>query len=91
MVKPKNALYEDKIEHVLADGWPALLWVLAAREKRDIVAAAVVLIASGVALEYAQTFIPRRMFSLDDMLANVFGVFAGTALGMYAKSRRSWS
>ncbi|MBI4774033.1 MAG: VanZ family protein [Deltaproteobacteria bacterium] len=86
----ENALYEDKIEHVIAYGWLALLSAMAAKGKKSILAAVLGLIVLGMALEYAQTFIPRRMFSPDDMLANVFGVFVGVALGMYVKSRRSW-
>lgn len=85
-----NSLYEDKIAHAVAYCWLALLWTLAAKEKKSIFAAVLVLIVLGVVLEYAQTFIPRRMFSLDDILANCLGVFAGVALGIYVKSRRSW-
>ena len=83
----ENALYEDKIEHVIAYCWLALLWVLASREKKTVGVAAIMLVVLGVVLEYGQTFIPGRMCALDDMFANVFGVLIGVALGMYVKSR----
>jgi VanZ family protein len=48
-------------------------------------AAGAALVAYGVALEFAQEFVPGRSFELADMVANSAGVLSGTIAGLWLR------
>lgn len=78
---PVDFFQADKVCHFLAYLWLGGLPALAFRTRRAALSAAVAMIPLGLALDAAQAFVPGRMPSLGDALANGLGALAGAAAG----------
>ncbi|MFW5791565.1 MAG: VanZ family protein [Desulfohalobiaceae bacterium] len=70
----------DKVYHLFAYAWLALLPFAVFRVRRAALGAALAMLALGLALELLQSFIPGRYASGNDMLANALGVGLGIGL-----------
>jgi len=77
----------DKVYHCAAYAWLALLPVMGFADRRTALSAAFSMIILGLLLETGQYFIPGRMFSVPDILANMFGVILGIFLGRFIGKR----
>ncbi|HQP25973.1 MAG TPA: VanZ family protein [Smithellaceae bacterium] len=77
----------DKLYHCAAYSWLALLPVIGFADRRTALTAAFSMIILGLLLETGQYFIPGRMFSVPDILANTLGVILGILLGNYLRKR----
>jgi VanZ family protein len=77
----------DKLYHCAAYSWLALLPVIGFSDWRTALTAAFSMIILGLLLETGQYFIPGRMFSVPDILANTLGVILGILLGNYLRKR----
>lgn len=53
-------------------------------------AAGAVLVAYGIALEFAQEFVPGRSFEVADMVANSAGVLSGAMAGWWLRGALPW-
>ena len=71
----------DKLVHLFAYLWLALLPALIVKSKNRLLLLSFCLILLGCILEFGQMYVPGRMFSLVDMGANAAGVFLGFPLG----------
>jgi len=77
----------DKLYHCAAYGWLALLAVMGFADRRTALCVALSMILLGLLLEVGQYFIPGRMFSVLDILANMLGVILGIFLGRFIGKR----
>lgn len=77
----------DKLYHCAAYGWLALLPVIGFADHRTALCAAFFMIILGALLEAGQYFVPGRMFSVLDILANALGVILGVLLGRFIGKR----
>lgn len=77
----------DKLYHCAAYSWLALLPVIGFADRRTALTAAFSMIILGLLLETGQYFIPGRMFSVPDILANTLGVILGILLGRFIGKR----
>jgi VanZ family protein len=71
----------DKLVHLFAYLWLALLPALIVKSKKRLLLLLWGLILLGCLLEFGQMYVPGRMFSLADMGANTAGVFLGFSMG----------
>ncbi len=74
--------YEDKVYHAFAY-FVLMIWfaqIYHDRFRRNMIA--VVFVFMGVSLEYLQSFDPKRMSELGDMVANASGVALGFSLAL---------
>jgi len=78
----------DKLYHCAAYGWLALLPVIGFADRRTALYAALSAILLGILLEVGQYFVPGRMFSVPDILANMLGVILGIFLGRFIRKRQ---
>ncbi|MCF8128018.1 MAG: VanZ family protein [Deltaproteobacteria bacterium] len=78
----------DKVYHMLAYLWLAVLPFFAFPSPKAALAGTIGMIPLGAGLEIAQHYVPGRSFSLADMAANALGVFLGLWLARYAKRLR---
>jgi VanZ family protein len=78
----------DKVYHMLAYLWLAVLPFFAFPSPKAALAGTIGMIPLGAGLEIAQYYVPGRSFSLADMAANALGVFLGIWLARYAKRFR---
>jgi len=78
----------DKLYHCAAYGWLALLPVMGFADRRTALYAALSAILLGMLLEVGQYFVPGRMFSVPDILANMLGVILGIFLGRFIRKRQ---
>jgi VanZ family protein len=76
----------DKLQHLAAYALLALLAMLSYRPLRWALAAAVAMVALGIAIELVQYLLPWRLFEWLDILANTAGVALGMALGAAVRS-----
>lgn len=53
--------------------------------RQRVWAAGAALVAYGIALEFAQEFVPGRSFEVADMVANSAGVLSGTIAGFWLR------
>jgi VanZ family protein len=72
----------DKLLHFLAYAFLTLLAVLAANDRRAVLRSVLIMFALGIALDYAQRFIPSRAFELGDILADTLGLLCGAFCGV---------
>ena len=79
--------FADKLYHCAAYGWLALLPVIGFADHRTALCAAFFMIILGALLEAGQYFVPGRMFSVLDILANALGVILGVLLGRFIGKR----
>ncbi len=78
----------DKLQHLIAYLCLALAGGIAFPQRRSLIALGLGLIALGVGLEVAQGFVPGRLVSAADAIANT----AGVALGLIvARIAGSWA
>lgn len=77
----------DKLYHLAAYGWLAVLPMTGFAVRRTAVLAALSMIILGVLLETAQYYIPGRLFSFLDIISNTAGVFLGIILGNYLRKQ----
>jgi len=77
----------DKVYHIIAYAWLALLPMLRFRTRWGAVLAACSMVILGIILEIAQTQIPGRTFSFLDITANGLGVLAGAAFGGWVRPK----
>ncbi|MDD3249620.1 MAG: VanZ family protein [Smithellaceae bacterium] len=77
----------DKVYHCAAYSWLALLPVMGFADRRIALFAALSMILLGLLLEVGQYFIPGRMFSIPDILANMLGVALGIFSGRFIGKR----
>jgi len=77
----------DKLYHLAGYAWLAFLPCFAFARKRVGLAVSLSMILFGCALEYAQDYVPGRMASLGDMIANTAGVALGVGVGRILRYR----
>lgn len=77
----------DKMYHCAAYGWLAVLPMIGFAMRCFALTAALSMIILGVLLEIGQYYIPGRMFSLSDIIANSLGALLGVFLGNYIRRR----
>lgn len=77
---PEN-LPPDYLLHATGFGAPALLAAFAARSRRSVVGAAVVIAIVALASESAQAIVPGRTVSAHDLGANAVGIAIGSSIG----------
>lgn len=83
---PEKTGFTDKQSHFIAWGTAALVgFTLFPRAGWRIL---LLLLFWGVAIEYAQQFIPKRQFSGLDVLANTLGVLLGWGTAMLVRRLR---
>jgi VanZ family protein len=83
---PLPTPYADKMLHVLICTL-ILIWAFFTFKSRKSIAIVCGALASGgIGLEFIQSFIPGREVSLDDMAANLAGIFSGLLIGYLLKS-----
>jgi hypothetical protein len=76
----------DLAYHALAYLWLACLPFFIFQGGRRSLLCALLMIPLGIALEFGQTFVPGRNFSIFDIMANSFGAILGVMGGKYGRS-----
>lgn len=71
----------DKLVHLFAYLWLALLPALIVKSQNRLLLLSFGLILLGCILEFGQMYVPGRIVSLADMGANTAGVFLGFSMG----------
>jgi len=84
---PAHFRHSDKLLHYLAYSWLGFLPLFAFRRKAGTLAAIAAMLLLGAGMEGAQAYIPARQACGWDMAANTSGVFTGTALGIFLRTR----
>ncbi len=74
--------WSDKLYHFLAYFWLSVLPFFGFASAKKALAWALLMIPLGIGLEFAQGFVPGRLFSIWDMIANSLGASAGIFCGM---------
>ena len=77
--------YLDKIVHMFSYLWLAILLFIYLKNSKMNLLIVLFLIFMGIALEIFQSYIPGRIFSVPDIIANILGVLAGVLLGKKIK------
>ena len=85
---PFEFRWSDKLCHSLAYLWLSVLPFYGFTKAHRAVTAAFLMIPLGVGLEIIQAFVPERLFSLSDMIANSFGASIGIFYGRYLVGNR---
>jgi VanZ family protein len=75
----------DKLGHLLAYLWLALLPTLVVKSPKRMILLSLGMVFLGIILEIGQTHVPGRMFSLADMSANAAGAFLGFNMGKFCR------
>ena len=70
----------DKVAHLLAYLWLAALPFFAFLTPKSALVGASCMVPLGIGLEFAQSYVPGRCFSVADMTANCLGVILGIGL-----------
>lgn len=84
---PLEFRQSDKIAHFVAYFWLAALAFFAFEKPGGAVLGASCMAPLGLGLEFAQTMVPGRFFSLGDILANFAGVGLGICMAATVKKR----
>ena len=79
--------WSDKLYHFLAYFWLSVLPFFGFASAKKSLAWALLMILLGIGLEFAQAFVPGRLFSIWDMIANSLGASAGIFCGMSIRTR----
>ena len=87
MALPVDFRNADKLAHLCAYLWLALLPALIVKSPKEIFLLSMALVLLGISLEIGQIDVPGRTFSLADMCANAAGVFLGFSLGKRCRLR----
>ena len=77
----------DKLGHFLAYLWLGILPFFGFARLRVAFTGALLMILLGVGLEFVQSYVPGRNFSVADMAANCAGVVSGIFLAKQIKKR----
>ncbi|UCF83693.1 MAG: VanZ family protein [Desulfobacteraceae bacterium] len=85
---PFDFRWSDKLCHSLAYLWLSVLPFYGFTKAQRALKAAFLMIPLGIGLEFAQVFVPERLFSLGDMIANSFGASIGIFYGRYLVGNR---
>ena len=80
---PFDFRWSDKLCHSLAYLWLSVLPFYGFTKDKKALTAAFLMIPLGIGLEFVQAFVPERLFSLGDMIANGFGASIGILYGRY--------
>ena len=76
----------DLAYHALAYLWLSFLPFFVFWDRKRGLVYALLMIPLGIALEFGQTFVPGRNFSVFDMIANSVGTILGVMCGKYGRS-----
>jgi VanZ family protein len=80
--------WSDKLYHFLAYFCLSVLPFFGLASAKKALAWALLMIPLGIGLEFAQDFVPGRLFSIWDMIANSLGASAGIFCGMSIRTGR---
>lgn len=83
MELPVDFWNADKLVHLCAYLWLALMPALIFKGPQKLVFSSITLVLLGISLEIGQMYVPGRMFSLADVGANTTGVFLGFSTGKW--------
>ena len=86
---PFDFRWSDKLCHSLAYLWLSVLPFYGFFKVQRALTAAFLIIPLGIGLEFVQAFVPGRLFSLGDMIANSLGAGIGIFYGRYL-FRKTW-
>jgi VanZ family protein len=78
---PISIRWGDKLFHTIAYLCLAVLPFFGFKSFITALVGALSMVLLGVAIEFAQNFVPGRCFSLPDMFANTIGVSLGILIG----------
>ncbi len=84
---PFNFNEIDKVYHFLIYLWLAAVPFLGFQSVKIALVGALLMLPFGIALEYAQVYVPGLVFDVADMIANGLGVALGMVLGRLLQSR----
>jgi glycopeptide antibiotics resistance protein len=79
--------WSDKLYHFLAYVWLSFLPFFGFADTKNALKWSLSMILLGIGLEFAQSFVPGRLFSLWDMIANSLGAITGILGGMNIRTR----
>ena len=77
-----------KVFHSLGYLWLAVIPFFGFERFKTALVGAFSMFLLGIGLEYVQNFVPGRLFSVADMIANSIGVILGISFGLYLKPKR---
>ena len=80
--------WSDKLYHFLAYFWLSFLPFFGFVSAKKALAWALLMILLGIGLEFVQGFLPGRLFSIWDMVANSVGAGTGILCGMSIRAGR---
>jgi VanZ family protein len=80
--------WSDKFYHFLAYFWLSVLPFFGFASAKKALVWSLFMILLGIGLEFAQGFVPGRLFSIWDMIANSLGTSAGIFCGMSIRKGR---
>jgi hypothetical protein len=83
---PIGFRWADVVYHFCAYLWLSFLPFIGFRSARGVWISALLMIPLGIGLEFGQHFVPARVFSIMDMVANYCGVMVGIVCGLYLRS-----
>ena len=86
---PLTFVWDDKVYHTLAYLWLSVLPFFSIERIKMASVAAFLMILLGIGLEFAQTLVPGRVFSVWDIIANSCGVVLGVLCGRYLLAKRT--
>jgi len=75
----------DLVYHFLAYSYLSVLPFLGFQIPKSALMAAILMIPLGVSLEFAQLWVPGRIFSVADLSANILGASCGAVCGKYLR------
>ena len=79
--------WSDKLYHFLAYVWLSALPFFGFAGTKKALKWSLLMILLGIGLEFAQSFVPGRLFSIWDMVANSLGASTGILGGMHIRTR----
>lgn len=88
---PVDFLRADLVYHFLAYSWLSVLPFLGFQSPKPALMSAILMVPLGVSLEFAQIWVPGRLFSASDLGANIVGAVCGAICGRYLRSNFSGS
>ena len=80
--------WSDKLYHFLAYVWLSALPFFGFADTKKTLKWSLSMILLGIGLEFAQSFVPGRLFSIWDMIANSLGAITGILCMMRARAGR---
>ena len=86
---PLEFKWSDKLYHILFYLWLSLLPFFGFKGIKMAFTSAFLMVLVGIGLEFEQSFIPSRLFSITDMAANSIGVCFGVIWGRLLRSKLS--